>query len=156
VELQQTVAACGCITTFDMQRKEVTMRRALHFSLLAILGISLAIWPSLSDADDWNRLTTAIFNHPVQIPGKVLPAGIYVFRLADISGERNVVQVWNADQTEIVATVMGFPEYLDTAPQTDLFIFEEQGKGLPPLLKSWFQIGNRNGERFIYSKEHEN
>jgi hypothetical protein len=100
-------------------------------------------------------LTTAIFNHPVQIPGKVLPAGIYVFKLADISGERNVVQVWNADQTELIATVIGFPEYLDTAPATDLFIFEEQSKGLPPLLKSWFQLGNRNGERFIYPKERE-
>jgi hypothetical protein len=139
-----------------MQRKEeLTMRRILQYSLPVILGMSLAIWPSISNADEWNRLTTAVFNHPVQIPGKVLSAGIYVFKLADISGERNVVQVWNADQTELVATVMGFPEYLDTAPPTNLFIFEEQGKGLPPLLKSWFQVGNRNGERFIYSKERE-
>jgi hypothetical protein len=132
------------------------MRRTLHFGLLVILGMCLAVWPSVSGADEWNRLTTAVFNHPVQIPGKVLPAGIYVFKLADISGERNVVQVWNADQTEIVVTVMGLPEYLDTAPETDLFIFEEQGKGLPPLLKSWFSAGNRTGERFIYPKEREN
>lgn len=131
------------------------MRRTLYISLLLVVVMSLTVWPSVSNADDWNRMTTAIFNHAVQIPGKVLPAGIYVFKLADISGERNVVQVWNADQTELVATVMGFPEYLDTAPPTDLFIFEEQGKRLPPLLKSWFQIGNRNGERFIYPKEQE-
>jgi hypothetical protein len=31
-----------------------------------------------------------------------------------------------------------------------MFIFAEQGKGLPPLLKAWLQAGNRNGERFIY------
>jgi hypothetical protein len=131
------------------------MRRTLYFSLVVILGMTLAVWPPISNANDWNRLTTAIFNHPVQIPGKVLPAGIYVFRLADISGERNVVQVFNADETELIATVMGYPEYLDKPPAKDLFIFEEQGNGLPPLLKSWFQIGNPSGERFIYPKERE-
>jgi hypothetical protein len=129
------------------------MRHALRIFFLVVLGVSLFGLTGESNADDWNRLTTAIFNHPVQIPGKVLTAGIYIFKLADISGERNVVQIWNADQTEPIATVMGFPEYLDTAPPTNLFIFEEQGKGQPPLLKSWFQAGNRNGERFIYPKD---
>ena len=119
----------------------------------AVLVMSLFVFTPGSNADDWSRRSTAIFNHPVQIPGKVLPAGIYVFKLADISGERNVVQVWNAEETEIIATVMGLPEYLDTAPPTNLFIFEKQEKGGPPLLKSWFQALNRNGERFIYPKE---
>jgi len=139
----------------DKQQRRLTMQRTLYISLLLVVVMSSTVWPSGSNADDWSRMTTAIFNHAVQIPGKVLPAGIYVFKLADISGERNLVQVWNADQTELVATVMGFPEYLDTPPPTDLFIFEEQGERLPPLLKSWFQIGNRNGERFIYPREKE-
>jgi hypothetical protein len=131
------------------------MRRTRYVFLFLVLAVSVAFLPLSSNADDWSRLTTAVFNHAVQIPGKVLPAGIYVFRLADVSGERNIVQVWNADQTELVATVMGWPEYLDTAPSTNMFIFAEQGKGLPPLLRSWFQAGNRSGERFIYPKDHE-
>jgi hypothetical protein len=132
------------------------MRRTLSSSLLLALVLSLVvITSSTSSADDWNRLTTAIFNHSVQIPGKVLPAGIYVFKLADISGERNVIQVWNADETDLLATVMGWPEYVDKAPETNLFILEDQSKDLPPLLKSWFQAGNRTGERFIYSKDRE-
>ena len=127
------------------------MRRTLSSSLLLAVIVSLVVMTSpTTRADDWNRLTTAIFNHSVQIPGKVLPAGIYVFKLADISGERNVIQVWNADQTDLIATVMGWPEYVDKAPETNLFLMEDRGKDLPPLLKTWFQEGNRTGERFIY------
>jgi len=81
-----------------------------------------------------------------------LPAGIYVFKIADISGERNVVQIWNADETVLCATIMGWPDYLTEGPSTNLFIFEEQGKGLPPLLKAWFQRGNGSGETFFYRK----
>ena len=51
---------------------------------------------------------------------------------------------------ELVATVMDSPECLDNAPSANLFVFADQGKGLPPLLKAWFHAGNRNGERFIY------
>jgi hypothetical protein len=129
------------------------MRPILRIFLLVLLGLSLTVWPSATNADEWNRFTVAVFNHAVEIPGKVLPAGTYVFKLADISGERNVIQIWNAEQTALVATVMGLPEYLDKAPDTDLFIFEEQGTGLPPLLKLWFQSRNPSGERFIYPKK---
>jgi hypothetical protein len=117
--------------------------------------MSLFLLPSISTANDWNRLTTTVFNRPVQIPGQVLPAGIYVFKLADFSGDHNIVQIWDADQTVLLATVLGFPEYLSTGPSEDLFIFEERSEGAPTALISWFHRGNPNGERFIYPKSSE-
>ena len=96
-------------------------------------------------------LTSARNTVMKSIRGQMLESSNNWTRRSDNSNpDRLIVQVWNADQTELVATVMGSPEYLDNAPSANLFVFADQGKGLPPLLKAWFQAGNRNGERFIY------
>src|SRR5262245_36297104 len=63
--------------------EEGYMRHALNAFFWLVVCISLLLLASPSTADDWNRATTAIFNQPVQIPGKVLPPGIYVFKLAE-------------------------------------------------------------------------
>ena len=102
------------------------MRIKISLVLFTFLA-ALFLFPSIAPGDDWNRLTTVEFNRPVQIPGQVLAAGFYVFKLAEITGEHNVVQIWNADQTILYATVMGFAEYLSAAPKKDLFIFEQTG-----------------------------
>jgi hypothetical protein len=126
------------------------MRFKSFILLLMLLGAMFLV-PSTAPADDWNRLSTVIFDRPVQIPGQVLPAGIYVFKLAELSGEHNVVQVWNADQTILYATVMGLPEYKGDAPSENRFILEQR-EDAPALLKSWFHEGTTYGERFVYSK----
>jgi hypothetical protein len=123
---------------------------------LAILMVTSAVLLFLiapgGNADDWNRLTTAVFNEPVQVPGYVLPPGVYVFKLADVSGERNIVQIWNSDQTVLYATVMGFPEYIPEPPNENRFTLEGREGKAPKALKFWFQAGNAVGERFVYPK----
>ena len=52
-------------------------------------------------ADDWDQNTTITFSEPIQIPGQVLPAGTYVFRLADPDSAQNIVQIFNSDRTHI-------------------------------------------------------
>jgi hypothetical protein len=44
-----------------------------------------------------DKRTTFTFSGPVALPGITLPAGQYLFRLADPSGDRKVVQVLSAD-----------------------------------------------------------
>src|SRR5207247_10416530 len=127
----------------------IVMRIKTSLVLFTFLA-ALFLFPSIAPGDDWNRLTTVEFNRPVQIPGQVLAAGFYVFKLAEITGEHNVVQIWNADQTTVYATVMGFAEYLSAAPKEDLFIFEQREQDGPAALISWFHEGNRSGVRFIY------
>jgi len=127
-----------------------------RFSLVLItltVTATLLLLPSNAPGDDWNRMTAVVFDHPIQIPGQVLPQGIYVFRLAEISGEHNVVQIWNADQTLLHASIMGFPQYMNTEPKEELFVFEQEQKDGPLTLKSWFHEGNRIGLRFIYPKD---
>ena len=58
--------------------------------------LSAALLPALH-ADGWNKSTKVTFNDPVQIPGQVLPAGTYVFRLLDSPADRHVVQIFDAN-----------------------------------------------------------
>jgi hypothetical protein len=129
------------------------MRYALNAFFWLVVCMSLLLLASPSTADDWNRATTAIFNQPVQIPGKVLPPGIYVFKLADFSGDRHVVQIWNADETLLVATLLGWPDYVREAPNENRFVLEERGRGEPAALKAWFFRGDTSVETFLYDKK---
>jgi hypothetical protein len=120
--------------------------------LISLAMATILLLPPATLADEWNRATTAIFNHPVEVPGQILPAGIYVFRLAEISGERNVVQIWNAEQTLLVATVFAWPDYLRDAPEENRFVLEEGKRGAPARLTAWFYKGNNHAQTFIYRK----
>ena len=46
---------------------------------------------------------------PMQIPGMVLPAGVYVFKLADSDPDRNIVEVFNKDENHLYSTFLAIP-----------------------------------------------
>ena len=56
-------------------------------------------------ADESDLATTINFSQPVQIPGQVLPAGTYLFKLVDGNSDQKVVQIFNADRTVLYATL---------------------------------------------------
>ena len=60
-------------------------------------------------ADEWNKKTILTFSGPVQLPRVTLPAGSYVFKLADIAGNRHVVQVFDKSEKKIFATMLTVP-----------------------------------------------
>src|SRR3954454_23020818 len=60
-------------------------------------------------ADEWNKKTILTFSGPVQIPGATLPAVSYVSKLADIPGNRHVVQVFDKDEKKIYTTLLSVP-----------------------------------------------
>lgn len=119
-------------------------------ALLTIVALMMLFIASTSTADDWNRETTAVFTQPVEIPGMILQPGMYVFKLPEVTGNHNIVQIWNADQTILYATVLCWTEYVFQPSSDNQFVFEERPNGAPMALKSWFHRGNPNGEMFIY------
>jgi hypothetical protein len=51
---------------------------------LLLLGLGfLSGFVQRALADEWNQKTIVTFSGPVEIPGQVLDAGTYVFKLAD-------------------------------------------------------------------------
>jgi len=103
-------------------------------------------------ADELNKLTILTFSQPVEIPGQVLPAGTYRFQLADSMGARSVVQVFNADGSKIIASVMAIRDYrLELTKQT-VIKFNEVPRGSPGAIRAWFYPGDSVGQAFVYSK----
>ena len=106
-------------------------------------------------ADLGDQLTTITFNEPVQIPGQVLPAGTYLFKLADSDSERNIVQIFNADRTVLYATLQTIPAQRREPTDDTTVTFADQGAGRPEALLKWFYPGNLTGNEFLYSDQRE-
>jgi hypothetical protein len=120
-------------------------------TVLAIVAVSCVgvVVPRTAAADEWDKQTVLTFSRDVEIPGKVLPAGTYVFRLADSLANRHVVQVF--DQAgRILAMVLTNPTDRLTAGDDTRITFEEQPAGAPFPIKKWFDPGDLGGEEFIY------
>ena len=122
---------------------------------LGLMGLVLA--PAVK-ADEWNRKTTITFSGPVEIPGVhlagwgVLPAGTYVFKILDSQSDRHIVQIFNADETKIYATILAIPNYRLKATDKTVITFRERPAGEPEALRAWFYPGRNWGEEFVYPK----
>jgi len=103
-------------------------------------------------ADQWNKKTILTFSGPVQLPGATLPAGSYVFKLADLNGNRHVVQVFDKDEKKIFATLMAIPNDRLEPADEPLILFSERAAGSPQAVKVWFYPGERIGNEFVYPK----
>src|SRR5579859_6111288 len=119
--------------------------------LCAVFLCSILTLPT--KADTWNKKTIVTFNDPVEIPGQVLPAGTYVFQLADSQSDRHLVEIWNASQTQLLSIVMAVPDYRLDAPDRTIFQFEERPGNSPMALRSWFYPGDNTGQHFVYSDQ---
>jgi hypothetical protein len=106
----------------------------------------------IARADEYNKKTVVTFNGPVEIPGKVLAAGTYVFKLFDSDSDRNIVQIWNKDETQLIATVLAIPDYRLTPADNPIITFEESAQGSPPAIRAWFYPGDNYGYEFVYPR----
>jgi hypothetical protein len=112
----------------------------------------LATFGSPVRADGHDKLTIFTFSQPVELPGVALPAGTYVFKLADTSGDRNIVQVFDKSQTHLLATFVGIPDYRPQPSEKSVVRFSETTAGGPPAIKEWFYPGDAYGVEFVYPK----
>jgi len=121
-------------------------------SLTLLFGL-VSLVPA-AKADEWDKRTTVTFNEPVEIPGRVLPAGTYTMRLLDNSAERDIVQFFNQDETRLVDTVMAIPDYRLEPTGKTVITFEERAGNSPEAIKDWFYPGDEYGVEFVYPKTH--
>ena len=119
-------------------------------SALLTLLVGGAVWLApAAKADEWDKQTVLTFNEPVEIPGKVLPAGTYVLRLLDSQSDRNVVQVFTEDQKQLLATILAIPAYRVEPTGKTVVTFDERPSGSPEALHEWFYPGDNYGFEFV-------
>jgi hypothetical protein len=123
-----------------------TLTTALAVSLVSLAAVATV------RADDENRRTTLTFSQPFEIPGKVLPAGTYIFTLVDQAADRHVVQVFSADGKTPLAMFLTIPDYRLKSTSKTVIKFREVPRGQPEAIKAWFYPGNTVGEEFVYHK----
>ena len=56
-----------------------------NFKIAALTCLCIAVMPCMVKADEWDKKTIFTFNAPVEVPGKVLTPGTYVFKLLNSS-----------------------------------------------------------------------
>jgi len=101
-------------------------------------------------ADEWDKKTVVTFDQPVEIPGRVLLAGTYVFSLENTQGGRDVVQIWDGDDMHLIATIIATPVSLSEQANDSVFTFEERRSDCPQALKTWVYPGDMTGLEFEY------
>jgi hypothetical protein len=103
-------------------------------------------------ADEGDQATEITFSQPIQIPGQVLPAGSYLFKL--LNGDNlDVVQIFSSDRTRLYATLETIPSESRQIPNDTTVRLVEQGAGKPDLLLTWFYPWNETGHEFVYSNQ---
>ena len=133
-------------------REQMTRFHASYLALALALAASIM---TPAKADEWNKETRMQTNVPLQIPGRVLEPGTYIFRLSDGFSNRNVVQVFSEDangKETFVTTLLAVSAYRQITPEEPIFNMDERPAGSPEAIKSWFYPGDNTGWEFVYSK----
>ena len=89
------------------------LKRLISASVLVVL-VGAASGASAFTSD---KRTYFTFSQPVALPGVTLPAGTYMFRLADDTTTRKVIQVSNKEGTQSFAMLHTMPVYRPDAPR---------------------------------------
>ena len=90
--------------TFDLETHMKILKATLT------LALTLCALTSIQ-ASEMNQTTVFTFSNPVALPGTVLPAGTYVFKLLNSSSDRNIVQVFNKEENQFFGTFLAIPDY---------------------------------------------
>jgi hypothetical protein len=129
---------------------EMNSKRATLVTLVT-LGIAMGTASrALGDPSDQKTIFT--FSGPVEIPGQVLEAGTYVFKLADSESDRDLVQVFNKDETHLYGTFIAIPDQRMRPTGKAIITFDERPADSPEAIKAWFYPGDNYGHDFVYPK----
>ena len=126
-------------------------RTRAKVALLVGLGL-LGGMVSRATADESDQKTSFTFSGPVEIPGQLLQAGTYVFKLADSGADRDIVQVFNKDETHLYGTFLAVADQRLRPAGKPIITFEEAPAGSPEAVKAWFYPGDTFGHEFVYPR----
>lgn len=116
------------------------------------LGLGILVILPAAKADEWNQRTVLTFSEAVEIPGQILPAGTYVFKVANSSSSRHIVQVFNKHENHVYATFLAIPSHRARPSEKTIVRFEERAAGSPQAIKTWFYPHKTYGHEFVYPK----
>jgi hypothetical protein len=124
--------------------------KLVAFLTLAVLTLSIGGRAEAQPADNRTYFT---FSAPVTLPGMTLPAGKYIFRLADPDSSRKVINVLSGDGKRSLAMLHTIPNQAVKPPKDAEIRFMETSARVPPPVKTWWYAGKSIGYEFIYPRK---
>jgi len=129
--------------------KEVAVMKKIT-TLLFLLAF-LTVLPAVQ-ADEWNQATKFTFSQPVEIPGRVLPAGTYIFELLN-GFNHEIVRISNEDRTKVVALISAIPCRQNGLLGKSAVILAERQESQPEAVIAWTYPGRLDGHQFLYPRQ---
>jgi hypothetical protein len=99
-----------------------------------------------------DRKTIVTFSGPVSLPGTTIPAGSYVFKLADSPADRHIVMVFDKEEAKLITTLLAVPAQRNEAHGDPVVSFKETPSDRPPAVRYWYYAGEKDGNEFIYPR----
>jgi hypothetical protein len=121
----------------------------IAFAIASVLFLEVA-----ARADEADQSIKITFSQAIEIPGQVLPAGTYLFKLAD-PNDLDLVRIFNSEGTRLLATLQTITAERGKPTGDTVVVLAEQPEGRPETLVKWFYPGNTSGHELVYSKQEE-
>ena len=125
-------------------------RRIIH-TLFGVVLLGLLATSTTGAIPNTSRTTYFTFSRSVQLPGVVLPAGTYIFEVANPNSSGDVVRVLSRDRSKV--HLMQFTRFVYRELKGDLkatISLGESSAGTPPPVKAWYPQEETRGREFIY------
>ena len=117
----------------------------------ALVGGLLFVTAAASIAQPLDKRVIFSFSAPVTLPGRTLPTGTYLFRVA--TPNRNVIQVLSPDGTKVYGTFFAISAHRNVVPEKPEVRFMETASSMPHAVRTWWYPGDSTGFEFIYPKD---
>jgi len=142
----------------SQSEEDVTKTKKMLFTLGLMLA-SITILAS-ARAGDQDQATNMTFNQPVQVPGRILPAGTYWFTLANVgtTPDEQVVRIFDSDRSTLVVTLLAIEVQPATPAVSTEVTLADRGPDQPKAIVSWLYPGSwyypgfEYGHQFVYSR----
>ncbi len=123
------------------------------FGLACTVTVFVCLMAAPVAAQPLDKRTLFTFSAPVTLPGVTLPAGQYLFRLADPNSSSKVVQVLNAEGTKPYGLFFTIAAERPEPAASPEVRFMETASGTPAAIRTWWYPGERRGYEFIFPRE---
>ena len=121
----------------------------IAFAIASVLFLEVA-----ARADEADQSIKITFNQAIEIPGQILPAGTYLFKLAD-PNDLDIVRIFNSQGTRLYATLQTLTAERAKPTGEAVVVLAGQPEGRPETLLKWFYPGDTSGHELVYPKQEE-
>ena len=122
-------------------------RKVLH---VACVLAALSLVAATLSATTLNRTTYFAFNKPVSAAGVLLPAGDYVFEIANPTTSSNVVRIADRKHGKLYVSALTRRIVRPSTPRLDsVVVLGEASSTTPRPIHAWYPDGVTTGYEFL-------